>query len=473
MSEAYGFAARSSSSVEVRRDGSSLRFVWVTSGSKGAPDALELARYDAGSDLLRIFPRVHLADVDLFDPQFDQVHELQIVAAALGWDPEDAVSERSDGRLELVEGDGPLQELHGLPKGFGRYFQYGLGFPRAYRGLVRAIESLTDCTVVCFGGAEDEGVRDNICHVALERFDRYKLAVDLNRARGDVVVGRVNRIAAQNSIAELAGLPAEKLTLGRHPVVQAITRAITDETPLDVDERSALVARMSLESRRVASDSPQQFGQLRSGIELVALEVLIEQFESAMQSAGKGRESKWQAFFELNVFALQQLFAAPVALYGSQLHLRMPNMHGAGARIADFVLVNTLTRNAVVVEIKTPATRLVGRPYRGAGVATIFPPHAELAGAVVQVQAQMESAATDFRDLVRRTADAEEVDTLVIRGAVIAGSVESLSSEERRSFVRYRSGLHGVEVLAFDEVLGRLQGLRQFLSGSPSTVDNE
>lgn len=153
-----------------------------------------------------------------------------------------------------------------------------------------------------------------------------------------------------------------------------MTRAVSEGVPLNAAERSALVDRMTYESRQIATESPEAFGRLRDDIELASLEVLIEQFERGLRGRAAKDEDWWQSYFEANVFALQQLFAAPVALYGAQLHLRMPNMFGAGSRIADFVLVNTLTRAAVVVEIRTPSTSLLGPRYRGAGGAEVFPP---------------------------------------------------------------------------------------------------
>jgi hypothetical protein len=159
-----------------------------------------------------------------------------------------------------------------------------------------------------------------------------------------------------------------------------------------------------------------------------------------------------------------------VALYGAQLQVRIPNIHGKGGRIADFVLVNTVTRNVIVVEIKTPATSVLMSPYRGACGAEVFPPSKELSGAIAQLQAQMESAMTDFQKLVVQTPRAEEVETCVVRGAVIAGTAASLGPEQRKSFLRYRNGLHGVDVIAFDEVHDRLKGLHNMLA---ATVDDD
>ena len=83
---------------------------------------------------------------------------------------------------------------------------------------------------------------------------------------------------------------------------------------------------------------------------------------------------------------------------------------------------------------------------------------------------KMESALTDFQNLVVHTPGAEDVDTSVVRGAVIAGTAASLGPKERKSFLRYRNGLHRVDVIAFNEVHDRLKGLRNMLA---TTVDED
>ena len=218
-------------------------------------------------------------------------------------------------------------------------------------------------------------------------------------------------------------------------------------------------------ARRIAEESPDEFGVLRRDVQLVSLKVLVEQFTAGLTGRGAGNEDYWQDFFEKNPFALQQLFASPVALYGEQLTVRGTNARGAGSRIADFMLVNTVTRTAHVVEIKTPATTLLRRaPYRGTDGSEVFVPHNEVLGAVAQIQAQMTSTVVDLPDLLRRTPGIAHLSTMSVRGAIMVGSISSLSSEERDSFIRFRDGLANVEVMTFDEVRDRLQGLHDLLA---------
>lgn len=446
--------------VTGRVNGSVLELFW-----DGIPVAyrdlqnggVRIVRFDSGSDLLSIYPMTGSSE-----RQYSRVQELQLEAGICEWSPDEPVTEGSDEDLELP----------GMPDGFGRLFVWGLGLKRRYRGFVRAIEAATTCDIVRFVGPEAaEGEHGNVFHVSLQRFANFKHAIDLVHDRANTVVGRIDAAEESNSIAELVGSKILSPSLGRHPMIQAITRELTDQTPLDPAERGALVSRMKREAKTAAVETPEAFGRLRADIELVSLEVLIERFGKGLTGPMAKDEGRWQDFFEENTFALQQLFAAPVALYGPQLSVNIPNAYGGGGRVTDFVLVNTVTRSAVVVEIKTPATRLMGAHYRGKGGAEIYPPSKELSGGISQLQGQMESVALDFPEMLRKTAGMQSIETSTVRGAVIAGKLAPLSEEERMSFLRYRNGLHGIEVIAFDELHDRLKGLHAMLSGSAGSHD--
>ncbi len=439
--------------VEVIADATTVVLKW---SRKHGNTEIEMVRFDADEQLLSIFPKSTFADN--VSEQFNQVRELQIDTTYWAWTAESPVGENERG--------GQL-ELRGLPEGFGRIFEYGLGIRRDYRGLIRTIEDKTDCTVVRFGAQGDEGKKGDVFHISLARFSQYVGEVELHKRRGYIVVGRINDAVAHNEIAAITGDTKVQPILGRLGEIQAMTRAISDQTPLHASEQSALVARMDAESKQIATEQPQSFGKLREDLELVTLEVLIENFEKNLMGKGAKSEDAWQQFFRDNTFALKQIFAAPVAFYGEQLRLRIPDMYGSGGQIADFVLVNTLTRSMVVVEIKTPATALIVKtPYRGKSGAEVYPPDKELSGAIAQLQAQMESARTDFDDIVGQTPGADPIETRFVRGAVIAGRLDALEQLRKNSFVRYRDGLHGIEVITFDEVLGRLLALQTMLKDS-------
>jgi hypothetical protein len=278
--------------VVQKHDGGALVLVWHD--HVGGND-MEMVRFHPDAQLLRIFPKTRTRSG--LEEQFERIRELQLDFTMAGsWDDEGLTAESV--RV-------PELELTGLPDGFGTIIAYGLGLRRQYRGMIHQAEDRTDCTVVRFGTSTGESADGNVFHVGLERFASYKRAVDRNRERGTTVVRRVNQAEAHNAMADLLGLDPAQLTLGRHPIIQAMTRIVTADTSLDAAERAALVAQMSTESKAAAAESPQAFGKLREDIELVSLQVLIDQFEKGLRGAVAKDEGEWQQFFEANVFALQ------------------------------------------------------------------------------------------------------------------------------------------------------------------------
>jgi len=433
--------------------------VFTRYGKQDGAEGTEIARYEVGPWLMRIFPREG-ADVGATQA-FARVREIQIDTSVWQWDQSDPVVTTNKDDLALG----------GLPKGLGVMFQYGLGLPKRHRRLIREVEANTECSVIHLGAEEELGVSGDVLRLGVTRFGKFIHAVDLHQGRGSVVVGRLNDAEAFNFVAEAVGRPSRPPSPGRLPLIKAMTRVVSGETELDESGRAEPLNLVAAESRAAAAENPEAFGQLRHDLDIVTLEVLINQFEAALAGPSASKEDTWQTFFRRNVFALQQLFAAPIALVDEQVQVRIPSLGGTGAQLPDFLLLNTVSRNVHLVEIKTPKTPLLKSKHRGRGGAMVFPPHGKLSGAVAQLQAQVQSAVTDLPLILARTADAPDLDVVVVRGAVIAGSVGHLTAAERESFMRYRAGLFGVEVVTFDEVLDRLKGLQEMLNaGEKSTA---
>ena len=118
-------------------------------------EAVEMLRFDRGTRLLRIFPRVRSSSG--YANPFTQIEELQLEGVA--WDSQEHSLEGDrDGLLHVV----------GLPRGFSDIYAYGLGIVRAYRGL-HEIEDRTGCTTVRFTASGREGEDGTIFNLALER----------------------------------------------------------------------------------------------------------------------------------------------------------------------------------------------------------------------------------------------------------------------------------------------------------------
>lgn len=421
-------------------------------GTKDGPNGVMMVAYKPKKSLLRIFPRK--SEWDGADDAYQQLKEIRLDLDVTDWDPADPVHETEQGDFRLV----------GLPDGLGVIISYGLAFPRNYKKLIHEFESQTKCKVL-YLTHRNTVVTHDILQLNIADFNSYIKTTDLHRRRAGDVASRLNGIEAFNTIARASNLTPREASPARLPLIRAMSDVISGKTDLDTPGRDELLLEVIAETRAAAHANAATLGRLRQDVNLVTLEVLIERFEAALQNVGRKSERTWQSFFSDNPFALQQMFSSPVTYVGEQIEVKIPTLHGSGLRRPDFLMVNTVSRVAHLIEIKTPSSKLMQKsPYRGADGAEVYACDGELAGTLAQLQAQVQSARTDLALILKNTLNAPTVDTGIVRGVAIAGTFDALSPQQRQSFLRYREGLVGIDILTYDEVLERLRGLHTVLS---------
>jgi Domain of unknown function (DUF4263) len=181
-------------------------------------------------------------------------------------------------------------------------------------------------------------------------------------------------------------------------------------------------------------------------------------------------EPAWQSFLKTNSWILGQAFAQPVLLFRSGATVRPEDLAQADRQIVDYVYANSLTSNLALVEIKKPAAPLLAsRPYRDSG---IYQPSGELTGAVSQICAYRHSVKQHASTLLRSSKRA------LLRSdpqcIVVIGSMDSLDEQAKvDSFEQFRRELRGVEVLTFDELKARAEGILGLLTTESTWATRE
>lgn len=95
-----------------------------------------------------------------------------------------------------------------------------------------------------------------------------------------------------------------------------------------------------------------------------------------------GDEEFWQIQFQSHSFALSQLFSVPVTLIEGKAYVGGQRVDRTEARFVDFLFSGGNSSEAILIEIKTPTTRLVmKKPYRN----SVHAPTSDLSGSVVQI----------------------------------------------------------------------------------------
>jgi len=97
---------------------------------------------------------------------------------------------------------------------------------------------------------------------------------------------------------------------------------------------------------------------------LVGLANLRSALKSWHDNAENRDEEFWQSLFARHSYVLSQLFAYPVVLIKGKAYVGGKNLCNTGGNVVDFLLRTESSGAAVLVEIKTPQTPLLGTKYR-------------------------------------------------------------------------------------------------------------
>jgi hypothetical protein len=252
--------------------------------------------------------------------------------------------------------------------------------------------------------------------------------------------GRMELVRIGNQLAKLLELSEEELD------------AFMAQNTTDAISTIRRVLRWLADNPGTAEQLAANERQLPELNALVGLANLRAVLQIWKDNADNGTEEFWQGVFSNHAYVLSQLFAHPVAIIQGKAYVGgklLDNKHG---NVVDFLGRVPSTGSAVLIEIKTPKTLLLGSAYRD----DVYPPSGELAGAVAQVLHYRESL---LRELSQLTQGRHALLTSAEpRCVVIAGRAErDLADDYRKGcFERYRERQYGVTVVTYDEVFGRV-----------------
>ena len=176
-------------------------------------------------------------------------------------------------------------------------------------------------------------------------------------------------------------------------------------------------------------------------------------------------EKWWQGQLRSNMFVLSQIFSFPIILVEQEAYVGGQTLSRKQGNFLDYLVKNRLTENLALIEIKTPATRLLGQRYRP----DIFSPSPDLAGAVQQVINNRENLLKDFYGLKVRSG--EDIEAYSPPALVVAGHTDDLGDATRKkSFELYRNGLRNVQVITYDEMFAKINILITLLEGQTANA---
>jgi hypothetical protein len=201
---------------------------------------------------------------------------------------------------------------------------------------------------------------------------------------------------------------------------------------------------------------------------------LLDEFDffDGLIPQGRGPEAVWQEFLDNNrwIFSgsLAGQFLMPYDADRLEQVVTGHSIMGAGKRTDALMRTAGIVRSMVIVELKHHRTKLLGEEYRPG----CWSPSKDLCGAVAQVQGTVQRAAAAIGGrLSERAKDGSDIPgafTYLVRPRSflvvgnlneIIGSAGGINCDKYQSFELYRRHTQEPDIITFDELLARAEGL--------------
>jgi len=166
-------------------------------------------------------------------------------------------------------------------------------------------------------------------------------------------------------------------------------------------------------------------------------------------------EEFWQQVFNENPYVLSQIFSVPVGFIKDKAYVVGMNIDKKDAKFDDYLYATESSTDALLVEIKTPETKLLGAKYRKG----VNRPSPDLAGSTVQVLDYRRELSRNIKQITEGTP--HEIEVFNPRCIVIAGNADEELKDDvkRKSFELYRTNLRDVEIVTYDELFRKAETL--------------
>ncbi len=176
------------------------------------------------------------------------------------------------------------------------------------------------------------------------------------------------------------------------------------------------------------------------------------------ENESNSSEEFWQKAISDRTYVLSQIFSYPVVIIGTKAYVGGKQISNSGGREVDFLATTESTDAVILIEIKTPQTKLLARPYREGA----HPLSMELSGALAQVLKYRQSITQAFDSL--SAGSSRRLTLGEPRCIVIAGNCKELANRDmRESFELMRERLQGIIVVTYDELFVRVERLLALL----------
>lgn len=196
----------------------------------------------------------------------------------------------------------------------------------------------------------------------------------------------------------------------------------------------------------------------------------LKRVEALMrENLDNGKEEFWQQkVFNENQWVLAQIFSCPCTIYAQKAFVGGKSLDNKGGNVCDFIYRNKMTQNVALIEIKTPCTEVVGKPYR-----ETYSMSLDMSGAVNQVLNYRDELQKNFSTLTRDLEEADTVRAFSPKCVVVIGKISTLNAKQQKAFELYRNSFNNLTIITFDELHQKICDLMSvFKEDTPRPVDS-
>ena len=203
------------------------------------------------------------------------------------------------------------------------------------------------------------------------------------------------------------------------------------------------------------------FNEVEFLVQKVETEILgLKRFDTFLeqwnQHKDSSNEKKWQQIIKSNSWIISQLFSSPLILLEDEAFLGGKNIQNKKGNIIDFVYQNKLNSNILLIEIKTPKTKLIGKQYR-----STYQISSELSGSVNQALNYKQSLMNEFHSINYNSEN--KIEATNPKSILIIGKISNLNSSEKKAFELFRNELRTIQIITFDELYEKTNILLKLL----------
>lgn len=347
-----------------------------------------------------------------------------------------------------------------LPVGIQKSAKFGYGFTKVLSPLMDVLEAklkLKEIHVVKTGAVAITATKLTLTEQSLQTLHPiFKNIIDTQKqARLDLATTKLNQLFP----AKIKAPKKKYVPNSMNAVLDSWSQAIDDFSAKDKQSIKDLFDKLSLTDEFW---TPETLLKTKATLDQKYIEDVIEQFKNLMKQKNETAtlEKKWQAFLATHNWIFSYVFSFPVMLFQQEAYVGGKNLSNKNGKVTDFLIKNELTANVAFLEIKTHKTELVGakKAYRGNDVYTISK---DLTGGINQVLDQRDNFQKEYYG--HRGKSDEAFETINSKCVVLMGMIRSLKKNELKSFELFRNNSRDVEIITFDELLGRFENLQRLI----------